>query len=127
MTQRIQCATAHADLQHGASAGRREITVYWRPGCPFCSSLRHRLHRSDLPFREVNIWDDPNAAAFVRSVAGGNETVPTVSVGDVHLVNPSARTVLEVAANGVPGLLTSPLPTQRSHWRHWFGRRRNAP
>jgi mycoredoxin len=30
---------------------------------------------------EINIWEDPQAAARVRSVANGNETVPTVFVG----------------------------------------------
>ncbi len=50
-----------------------------------------------LEFTEVDIWQDPEAAAFVRSVANGNETVPTVSIGDVHLVNPSARQVAELA------------------------------
>lgn len=71
------------------------ITVYWRPGCPFCSTLRSGLRRAGLEFVEVDIWQDPDAAAFVRSVARGNETVPTVTIGDTSLVNPSVR---EVAA-----------------------------
>ena len=80
-----------------------DVVVYWRPGCPYCALLRGGLRRSGLPFREVNIWNDPEAAAFVRSVANGNETVPTVSIGSVHLVNPSKRRVLEVAGHGRPG------------------------
>ncbi|MFM7536887.1 MAG: mycoredoxin [Acidimicrobiales bacterium] len=76
------------------------ITVYWRPGCPFCSSLRRGLVQEGLEFNEVDIWQDPDAAAFVRSVANGNEKVPTVSIGDVHLVNPSARQVAELAGRG---------------------------
>lgn len=76
--------------------------VYWRPGCPFCAMLRAGLRLKRVPFREVNIWADPEAAAFVRSVARGNETVPTVTVGAVSLVNPSASEVaaLVAAANG---------------------------
>jgi mycoredoxin len=77
-----------------------EITVYWRPGCPYCTLLLDGLERSGVAFREVNIWRDPDAAAFVRSVADGNETVPTVSIGDVHLVNPSAREVVARATGG---------------------------
>lgn len=75
-----------------------QVTVYWRPGCPFCSMLRAGLRRHDVQFHEVNIWEDPDGAAFVRSVARGNETVPTVTVGDTALVNPSARVVAELAA-----------------------------
>lgn len=70
------------------------VTFYWRPGCVFCSSLRHKLVRAGVALDERNIWEDPDAAAFVRSVARGNETVPTVVVGDVPLVNPSGAEVL---------------------------------
>ena len=67
------------------------ITVYWRPGCPFCMMLRRSLRRAGVATKEINIWDDPEAAATVRGAAGGNETVPTVEVGGRVLVNPSAR------------------------------------
>jgi len=36
----------------------------------------------------VDIWQDPDGAATVRAVAGGNETVPTVIAGDDARVNP---------------------------------------
>jgi glutaredoxin-like protein len=77
-----------------------ELTLYWRPACGFCSSLRRKLAETELTYTEVNIWEDPAAAATVRSYAGGNETVPTVVVGEVGsagavgLVNPSVRQVL---------------------------------
>ncbi len=71
------------------------VTVYWRPGCPFCGSLTRSLDRMGIEYEERNIWDDAAAAAFVRSVAFGNETVPTVMVGDLALVNPTPE---EVAA-----------------------------
>ena len=75
-----------------------EIVVYWRPGCPFCGSLFRQLEHHDLAHRRVNIWDDPAAAATVRSFARGNETVPTVVVGDVGLVNPDVRQILALVA-----------------------------
>ncbi len=78
------------------------ITVYWRPGCGFCSGLLRGLERQELSFGRVNVWDDPDGAAFVRSVAGGNETVPTVRVGDVALINPTAREVLRTVAEHAP-------------------------
>jgi len=75
-----------------------EAVVYWRPGCPFCSMLRAGLRHKGIEYREVNIWEDAEAAAFVRSVARGNETVPTVTVGSVSLVNPSAGEVAALLA-----------------------------
>ena len=78
------------------------MTVYWRPGCGFCGALLRGLERQGVGFEQVNIWDDPDGAAFVRSVAGGNETVPTVRVADVALINPSARDVLREVARRAP-------------------------
>ncbi len=73
----------------------KRVTVYWRPGCMFCAGLFHSMASAGITHERLNIWEDPEAAAFVRSVAGGNETVPTVTVGDEALVNP---TVQQVAA-----------------------------
>lgn len=91
-----------SDAQPDAALDDGAITVYWRPGCGFCAGLLRGLERQELRFDRVNIWDDPEGAAFVRSVARGNETVPTVRVGDLALVNPSAREVLRTVAERAP-------------------------
>lgn len=83
-----------------STESRPEVTVYWRPGCPFCSTLHAGLTRAGIEFQRVNIWEHPDAAAFVRSVARGNETVPTVTVGDVALVNPSVSAIAELLVAG---------------------------
>lgn len=74
------------------------VDVYWRPGCGFCSALFRSLERAGLEVRRRDIWEDPEAAAFVRAHARGNETVPTVDVAGTVLVNPPARQVLDLAA-----------------------------
>ena len=81
------------------------VHYYWRPGCPFCMFLRRGLRRAGIRTVDHNIWDDPAAATVVRSHAGGNETVPTVVVGDVALVNPSATQVKALLAEVAPHLL----------------------
>jgi glutaredoxin-like protein len=73
------------------------VDVYWRPGCGFCSALFRGLRRAGVPFREIDIWEDPEAAAFVRAHARGNETVPTVDVAGTVLVNPPASRVVDLA------------------------------
>jgi glutaredoxin-like protein len=85
----------------------RETTVefYWRPGCPFCMMLQADLDGTGLPVRAVNIWEDPEGAARVRSVADGNETVPTVFVGPAAMVNPSIDEVLAAVRTHAPELL----------------------
>lgn len=78
------------------------VTLYWRPGCPYCRRLRGDLRRVGLPVREVDIWQDQAAAARLRAVAGGNETVPTVLVGAEALVNPSASAVVAALRRADP-------------------------
>ena len=92
------------------------VTVYWRPGCGFCSSLRRQLRKAGVETVEVDIWEEPDAAAFVRRHARGNETVPTVDVAGTVLVNPSAHQVVDLAqAAGIT--LGEPPPS-------WWQRRR---
>jgi glutaredoxin len=57
-------------------------------------ALEHGLSRAGVGLNKINIWKDPEAAARVRQIAGGNETVPTVVIGDRGMVNPSVREVL---------------------------------
>ena len=89
-------------------ATRDAIHFYTRPGCPFSASLARRLRRRGFPLEYHDIWEDPTAAAFVRSVARGNETVPTLRIGDTHLVNPSIRAVVSAAEAHAPHLVPGP-------------------
>jgi mycoredoxin len=73
-----------------------DIVMYARPGCPFCTMLRADLAAAGLSYQERNIWQDPEAAAAVRAAANGNETVPTINIGDVWMVNPSVDEIQQV-------------------------------
>ncbi len=81
------------------------VDFYWRPGCPFCMMLERSLKKKKIPFTKKNIWDDPAYAATVRSVANGNETVPTVVVGSRFMVNPSGKDVEVAVRAELPQLL----------------------
>lgn len=99
------------------------VVVYWRPGCGFCSSLLHQLDRAGLTFDRVDIWEDEDGAAYVRSVAGGSETVPTVRVGDRAFVNPSASELLRLVAEEAAELLPAGYePPQPGPIARAFGR-----
>lgn len=56
--------------------------------------LRWQARRTGLAVREVNIWKDTEGAARVRQITGGDETVPTVTIGATALVNPSMAELL---------------------------------
>src|SRR5699024_6817925 len=71
----------HAEAAH-AAASDDAVVAYWRPGCPFCMRLKRSLGSLRATALWVDIWADADAAAFVRGVNDGNETVPAVVVGD---------------------------------------------
>jgi glutaredoxin len=81
------------------------IHLYWRPGCGFCSRLRRGLEEAGIETVDHDIWQNPDDAAVVRHHANGNETVPTVVVGDVGLVNPSMARLAEHLREHAPHLL----------------------
>ena len=81
------------------------VDFYWRPGCGFCMMLERRLDKAAIPLAKHNIWDEPAHAAVVRSHANGNETVPTVVIDGIGMVNPSADDVIAVLSEKAPHLV----------------------
>ena len=88
-----------------SNADIQAIEFYWRPGCPFCSGLERSLNGLQLPLDKRNIWEEPEHAAFVRSVADGNETVPTLRIGEISMVNPSPAEVVAALDDQAPHLV----------------------
>jgi mycoredoxin len=71
------------------------LTMYSTPWCGYCVRLKKQLERAGVPFEEVDIDRDAEAAAYVESVNGGNQTVPTVVFPDgTAMTNPSFQTVV---------------------------------
>lgn len=71
------------------------LTVYSTPWCGYCHRLARQLDREGIEYVSVDIEDDAAAANLVRSVNGGNATVPTVVFDDgTSLTNPSVADVL---------------------------------
>jgi mycoredoxin len=83
-------AAARADAE-----ARGVPLIYWRPGCSFCLRLRLALGATGGRAVWVNVRRDPAASARVRSVNDGNETVPTVFLGEEHRTNPAPAWVRE--------------------------------
>ena len=100
----LQLGMADDTASHDAAPAPK-IDLYWRPGCGFCSMLQRKLDKLGIERVEHNIWDDPNDAAIVRQHAHGDETVPTIVIGDRGFVNPSAGELVAYLATRHPELL----------------------
>ena len=83
----------HAEVMRRPQS-EREVVIYWRPGCQFCGRLKWRLGACGQQAIWVNIWQDKEAAQFVRSNNEGNETVPTVVMDGSVITNPDPELVL---------------------------------
>lgn len=81
----------------GRKRGREERlpVVYWRPGCHHCLKLRLGLLLTGRQVVWVDISSDADALARVRSVNGGDATVPTVFSRGTVRTAPSLRWVRE--------------------------------
>jgi uncharacterized protein (DUF427 family)/glutaredoxin len=85
------------------------VEVLWRPGCPYCSSLRAELAAREVQARWRNIWTDREARELVRAANSGSETVPTVLVGGQALTNPTWRDLAPLLGRDS----TEPVPARR--------------
>lgn len=73
------------------------ITMYTTDWCPYCVSTKRFLNNKGIPFEEVNVEYDENAAEFVMNANGGNRTVPTLNIEGLGVyTNPSPKKLTEL-------------------------------
>ncbi len=69
------------------------VTMYTTGWCGDCTITKNFLNKFEIPFDEVNIEEDPEAAAFVMEVNDGRRSVPTLVVnGDAVSLSGFTRT-----------------------------------
>ncbi len=76
------------------------IIVYGHPTCPAIGPVKGLLSQSKVKFEYINIHQDSVAAARVRAINNGNESVPT-------LVFPDGSTLTEPTVGELKSKLES--------------------
>ena len=80
------------------------VTMYSTVWCGYCRRLRTQLDSEGIGYTVIDIEEQPETAAFVEQVNGGNRTVPTVRVApvgggaEVVMTNPSLAQVKRALA-----------------------------
>ncbi|WP_328399616.1 glutaredoxin family protein [Nocardia sp. NBC_00403] len=69
------------------------IDIYWRRWCPYCQRLGVGLRLAGIPFRKIDVNHDPEAAAHLRTLTGGDEITPTTVINDNVLINPDVAAI----------------------------------
>ena len=58
------------------------LTMFSTTWCGYCTRLKSHLDRAGIPYSEIDVEQDPDAADVVMKVNSGNRTVPTVIFPD---------------------------------------------
>ena len=67
-----------------------QITMYCVNWCPDCRRAKFFFERKQIPYLEVNVEQDKEAAEFVKALNNGNRSVPTIVFPDgAIMVEPS--------------------------------------
>ncbi|MDT6939547.1 glutaredoxin 3 [Brucella pseudogrignonensis] len=61
-----------------------DITIYTRPGCPYCTRAVSLLKNKGVEFNEINAGATPELRAEMQERSGRN-TFPQIFVGSVHV------------------------------------------
>jgi glutaredoxin-like protein len=70
--------------------GQTMIVVYGTTWCPDCVRAKRILDKRQVPYKWIDITQDPDAVAYVEKANGGMRRVPTIVFPDGSiLVEPS--------------------------------------
>lgn len=60
-----------------------DVTIYTRPGCPYCASAKELLESKGVAYEEIDASGDKRTEMVER--AHGRNTFPQIFIGDVHV------------------------------------------
>ena len=55
-----------------------EVTIYTKPGCPYCAGAKEYYRSKGVAFKELNVPGNAAALAEMLKVNGGQQRVPTI-------------------------------------------------
>ncbi len=72
-----------------------QITLYIRPWCESVTRAKRWLDGKGIPYTELDITKDRQAAQYVEELNGGNQAVPTILFDGVHVATEPSTGELE--------------------------------
>ena len=72
-----------------------EITIYTRPWCGGVIRLKHWLDQRGIPYTEIDISRDKEAARYVEELNNGYQSVPTMLFDGKHVATEPSTADLE--------------------------------
>jgi mycoredoxin len=72
-----------------------QITVYTRPWCGSVMRVKRWLDQRRIPYTEIDISQDEEAAHRVEALNGGSQSVPTILFDGKHVATEPSAAELE--------------------------------
>jgi glutaredoxin len=72
------------------------VTLYSAPWCGDCRIAKRFLDEQQVPYTEINIDEDEEAAQRVEHWNQDNRTIPTLDINGIILTNPSPAQLRQV-------------------------------
>jgi len=70
------------DAEIGAVQVPEQVTIYTKPGCPFCAAAKQDLEERGVPYKELSTENDPMVAQEVIRLSNGKGIVPILVIGE---------------------------------------------
>ncbi len=64
----------------------KSVTIYTKPGCPFCMAAKADLRLKGVAYTEYNVKADAQRLAEMLRLNGGQRKVPTIVDGEMVTV-----------------------------------------
>jgi glutaredoxin 3 len=61
------------------------VTIYTTMSCPYCHMAKGLLQRKGAAFTEIDVTGKSGLREELRRKAGGQNTVPQIWIGDLHV------------------------------------------
>jgi glutaredoxin len=58
------------------------VTMYTKPGCPFCAAAKDHYNGKGIAFDEINVVGNDEAQKKVLELSGGERIVPVIVDGE---------------------------------------------
>lgn len=59
-----------------------DVTMYTKPGCPYCAAAKDHYSNQGIVFDEINVIGNLEAQKKVLELSGGERIVPVVVDGE---------------------------------------------
>lgn len=92
----FKCLLKHISLLQYKTMNKPQL--YSADWCPYCVSVIGWLDKNKIEYEVLDV-DQPGIREQMNQETSGNQTIPTLVIGNEYYVNPSVKTLNELFSN----------------------------